>query len=85
MPQQRATELALIEGVERMNVVIIRNQGQRQRIELPRRDLYAMEVDRGRNCYSCGGFGYLVWNCRRQSMSQEILQLMPPGVNRDMG
>ena len=28
MPQQRATELALIEGVERMNVVIIRNQGQ---------------------------------------------------------
>ena len=25
-----------------------------------------MDVDKGRNCYSCGGFGYLVWNCRRQ-------------------
>ena len=31
-----------------------------------RRDPYAMEVDRERNCYSCGEFGHLVWNCRNQ-------------------
>jgi len=24
-----------------------------------------------RNCYSCGGFGYLAQNCRRQIMGQE--------------
>ena len=31
-----------------------------------------MDVDKGRNCYSCGGFGYLAWNCRRQRiMGQE--------------
>jgi len=25
-----------------------------------------MEVDRERNCYSCGGFGHLLQNCRNQ-------------------
>jgi len=29
-----------------------------------RRDPYAMEVDRGRNCYACGGFGHLAYHCR---------------------
>ena len=29
-----------------------------------------MDVDKGRNCYSCGEFGYLVQNCRRQSIGQ---------------
>jgi len=23
-----------------------------------------MKVDRRRNCYSCGRFGHLAWNCR---------------------
>jgi len=27
-------------------------------------------MDRRRNCYSCGRFGHLVWNCRRQIMGQ---------------
>jgi len=27
-------------------------------------------MDRKRNCYSCGGFGYLAWNCRRQIIGQ---------------
>lgn len=27
--------------------------------------LYAMKIDRGRNCYSCGEFGHLAQNCRR--------------------
>jgi len=30
-----------------------------------RRDPYAMNINRGKNCYSCGGFGYLAWNCRK--------------------
>jgi len=31
-----------------------------------RRDSYAMNIDKRRNCYSCGGFGHLVQNCRNQ-------------------
>ena len=27
-------------------------------------DSYVMEVDYGRNCYNCGGFGHLARNCR---------------------
>ena len=26
--------------------------------------LYAIEVDRGRNCYACGKFGHLARHCR---------------------
>jgi len=29
-----------------------------------RRNPYAMEVDRGRNCYACGGFGHMACHCR---------------------
>jgi len=32
----------------------------------PRRDPFAMEVDRGRNCYACGGFGHMACNCRNR-------------------
>jgi len=28
-------------------------------------------MDKGRNYYSCGGFGHLAWNCKRQIMGQE--------------
>jgi len=31
---------------------------------VPRYDPYAMEVDHGKNCYSCWGFGYLARNYR---------------------
>jgi len=55
---------AMMEGVERINVVIVR--GQRQRMGAPRRDPYAMEVDRERNCYVCGGFGHIAHHCRNQ-------------------
>ena len=66
MPQQRAMEPAPIEGVERTNAVVVRNQEQEQRIGLPRRDSYAMKVDRGRNCYVCSGFGHIAQHCRNR-------------------
>ena len=43
---------------------MIREQGQE--MGTPRRDPYVMEVDRGRNCYTCGGFGYIAYHCRNQ-------------------
>jgi len=32
----------------------------------PKWDLYAMEVDRGRNCYTCGGFEHMACHCRNK-------------------
>jgi len=58
MPSQQAlTELALMEEVERTNVVVVR--GQEQKIGAPKRDPYVIEVDKGRNCYTCGKFKYI--------------------------
>ena len=51
---------ALIEGVERTNAVVVRGSGvgSGQNTGPPlRRNPYAMEIDRRRNCYACGGFG----------------------------
>jgi len=46
VPQQQiSAEPAPIEKVERTNVVVVRNQEQEQRMEPPRRDPYAIEVD----------------------------------------
>ena len=65
LPQQATTGPAPMEGVERTNAVVIRGQGQGAGIP-PRRDPFAMEVDRGRNCYACGGFGHMARNCRNR-------------------
>ena len=64
MPSQQATTgPALMEGVERTNTVVVRGQG----VGIPpRRDSYAMEVDRERNCYTCGGFGHMARHCRNR-------------------
>ena len=62
--------LAPIEGVKRMNAIVIRNLGRQ--IGLPRRDPYVMDVDRGRNCYNCGGFGHLARNCRNKGIGNKI-------------
>ena len=37
-----------------------------------RRDLYAMDIDRGRNCYVCGGFRHIARNCRNKGMRNRI-------------
>jgi len=51
------TGSALIEDVGRTNAVVVKGQGQR--IGAPRRDPYAIEVDRERNCYAYRGFGHM--------------------------
>ena len=67
MPQQVTTGPAPMEGVERTNVVVVRGQGTGQGVEIPpRRDPFAMEIDRERNCYACGGFGHMACHCRNR-------------------
>ena len=62
-PQQATTGPAPMEGVERTNAVVVRGAGQRMGAP-PKRDPFAMEVDWGRNCYACGGFGHMACHCR---------------------
>jgi len=52
--------------MKRTNAVVVKNslQEQRGREGEIRRDTYIMNIDRERNCYSCGEFGYLMKNCR---------------------
>jgi len=71
LPQQATTEPAPMEGVERTNAVVIRGQGQGVGIS-PRRNPYAMEVDRGRNCYACGGFGHMAHHCRNRGRGRPM-------------
>ena len=60
-----------MEGVERTNVVVVRGQGQGVGIP-PRRDPFAMEVDRGRNCYVCGEFGHMACHCRNRGRGRPM-------------
>ena len=72
MPQQATTRPALMEGVERTNAVVVREQGQGAEIP-PRRDPFAMDIDRGRNCYACGGFRHMARHCRNQGQRGRIV------------
>jgi len=69
-PQPVPIRPAPMEGVERTNAVMVRGPGQRAGTP-PRRDPYAMEVDRGRNCYACGGFGHMAHHCRNRGRITE--------------
>ena len=71
MPQQATTRPAPMEGVERMNAVVVRGQGQGAGIP-PRRDPFAMDIDRGRNCYACGGFGHIACYCRNRGRGRPM-------------
>jgi len=63
MPQQVTMGPALMEGIERTNVVVVRGSGQGTGVP-SRWDPFAMEVDWGQNCYACGGFGHMARHCR---------------------
>ena len=64
---------ALMEGVERTNAVVVRGQGQNAGIP-PRRDPFAMEIDRGRNCFACGGFGHMARHCRNRGQGGRVAE-----------
>ena len=72
-PQQATTGPAPIEGVERTNAVVVRGAGQGMRAP-PRRDPFAMEVDRGRNYFACGGFGHMAHHCRNRGMRGRVAE-----------
>jgi len=69
LPQQATTGPALMEGIERTNAVVVRGQGAGAP---PRRDPFAMDIDRGRNCYACGGFGHMAQHCRNQGQRGRV-------------
>jgi len=71
MPQQATTGPAPMEGIERTNAVVVRGQGPGVGIP-PRRDPFAMEIDRGRNCYACGGFGHMARHCRNRGRGRPM-------------
>jgi len=71
LPQQATTGPAPMEGVERTNAVVVRGAGQGVGAP-PRRDPYAMEVDRGRNYYACGGFGHMARHCRNRGRGRPM-------------
>ena len=60
-----------MEGIERTNAVVVRSGGQGAGVP-PRRDPFAMEVDRGRNCYACGGFGHMARHCRNWGQRERV-------------
>ena len=75
LPQQATTGPAPMEGIERTNAVVVRGQGQGQSVGVPpRRDPYAMEVDRGRNCFACGGFGHMARYCRNRGRGGRVAE-----------
>ena len=70
-PQQVTTRPAPMEGIERTNAVVVRGAGQGEGAPL-RQDPFAMEVDWGRNCYACGGFGHMARNCRNRGRGRPM-------------
>jgi len=75
LPQQVTTGPVLMEGVERTNVVVVRGQGAGQGMGASqRRDPFAMEVDRGRNCYACGRFGHMARHCRNRGQRGRVAE-----------
>ena len=61
-------KLTSMKVVERINTVVVRNplQVQESKGKKIRRNPYVIEMNRGRNCYSCRSFGYLARNCKNR-------------------
>ena len=68
MPQQTTMGPAPMEGIEKTNAVV-RGSGAGVGQDMgvsSRQDPYAMEVDRGRNCYTCRGFRHMARHYRNR-------------------
>ena len=66
-----------MEGIERTNAVVVRGSGIGVGQNMgapPRRDPFAMEIDRGRNCYMCGGFGHMAHHCRNRGQRGRVAE-----------
>jgi len=64
-----------MEGVEKTNAVVMRGSGAGQSGGAPfRRDPFAMDIDRGQNCYACGGFGHMACHCRNWGMRGRVAE-----------
>jgi len=64
-----------MEGIERTNTIVVRGTGGGQSGGvLPRRDPFAMDVDRGQNCYACGGFGHMAHYCRNRGRGGRVVE-----------
>ena len=75
MSQQATIGPAPMEGVERMSIVVVKGLGVGVGQSMgasPRRDLFAMDIDRGRNCYTCGGFGHMAHHCRNRGRGRPM-------------
>jgi len=64
-PQQATTGPVPMERVERIEAVMVHPQ---QRAGFAQRNPYAMDVDREKNCYACGGFEHLARHCRNREI-----------------
>ena len=65
------TELALMEGVERTNAIIVHPQ---QGTELVQCNPYAMNINRERNCYACGGFRHMAQHCWNRGQRSGVIK-----------
>ena len=75
MPQQATNRPAPMEGIERTNVVVVRGSGVEQSEGAPpRRDPFAKDIDRGWNCYACGGFGHMSHHCRNWGQRGRVVE-----------
>ena len=74
LPQQATTGPALMEEVERIEAVMVHSQ---QKARFAQRNPYAIDVNRGRNCYACEGFGHLTrhYRNRRMGMNRRMEQV----------
>jgi len=70
-PQQVTTGPAPMERVKRMNTVMMYPQ---QREGVAQRNPYTMDIDKERNCYTCGEFGHMTWHCRNKGTGGRIGQ-----------
>jgi len=64
-----------MEGVGRTNAVVLRGSGVGQSAGIPPWwDPFVIKVDRGRNCYACGGFGHIAYHCRNQGQRRKVVE-----------